>query len=78
LYIFHNNVNRKNNSKLFAYENLKEYEKQNLIQSFNLMINKLISHNNFSSMSDNLTRKHLLMNFKKLLLNSIRNKSISI
>lgn len=78
LYVFHNNVNKKNNKKLYAYENLKEYEKHNIIQIYNNMISKLINVNNFASMSDNLTRKTLLTNFKKFLLINIKNNNISI
>jgi hypothetical protein len=78
LYVFHNNVNKKNNTKLYAYENLKEYEKYNIIQVYNNMIAKLIHVNNFASMSDNLTRKTLLTNFKKFLIIHIKNNNISI
>ena len=78
LYVFHNNVNKKNNTKLYAYENLNEYEKYNIIQVYNNMISKLIHVNNFASMSDNLTRKNLLTNFKKFLLIHIKNNNISI
>jgi len=78
LYVFHNNVNKNNNTKLFAYENLKEYEKHNIIQVYNNMISKLIHVNNFASMSDNLTRKNLLLNFKKFLIPNIKNNNLSI
>jgi len=78
LYVFHNNVNKKNNTKLYAYENLKEYENCNIIQVYNNMISKLIHVNNFASMSDNLTRKNLLTSFKKFLLIHIKNNNISI
>jgi hypothetical protein len=78
LYVFHNNVNKKNNVKLYAYENLKEYEKYNIIQVYNNMISKLIHVNGFASMSDNLTRKNLLLNFRKFLIININNNNISL
>ena len=78
LYVFHNNVNKRNNTKLYAYQNLNEYDKYNIIQVYNNMISKLIHVNNFASMSDNLTRKHLLLNFKSFLLTNIRNNNLSI
>jgi len=78
LYVFHNHVNKKNNTKLYAYENLKEYDKHNIIQVYNHMISNLIHVNNFASMSDNLTRKNLLLNFKKFLLIQIKNNTLSL
>ena len=78
IYVFHNNVNKQNNTKLYAYENLKEYEKYNIIQVYNNMISKLIHVNNFASMSDNLTRKNLLLNFRKFLIANIRTNHLSL
>ena len=75
LYIFHNNVNKQTNTKLFAYERLKEYEKYNLIQSYNQMVSRLIN-NNFAEMSNNMSKKILINNFKKYLIEQVQNKSL--
>jgi hypothetical protein len=75
MYIFHNNVNKKNNTKLFAYEQLKEYESHNLIQCYNQMISKL-NNNNFSEMANNMSKKILISNFKKFLIEQIQNKNL--
>jgi hypothetical protein len=75
MYIFHNNVNKKNNTKLFAYENLKEYESHNLIQCYNQMISKL-TNKNFSEMANNMSKKILISNFKKFLIEQIQNNNL--
>ena len=75
MYIFHNNVNKKNNAKLFPYEQLKEYENYNLIQTYNQMVSKL-NNNNFSEMANNMSKKILISNFKKFLIEQIQNKNL--
>ena len=76
-YVFHNEVNKKTNKLIYVYSKLEDYNKGNVIQSFNNMVSKLTSNNNFTAMSENMHRKQLLISFKTFLINNIKKNFIS-
>ena len=71
LYVFHNSVNSRTQSKMFKYEDLEKYKTLHIISTFNNFSKVFNTNGNMKLITENFHRKQFLINFKKWLMQNI-------
>ena len=71
LYVFHNSVNARTQSKLFKYDELTKYKTMNIISAFNTFSRNFNTNGNMKLITENFHRKQFLINFRKWLMTNI-------
>jgi len=70
-YVFHNEVNKRKQKKLYKYEDLEVFKNYNLIQILNKFLNTFNTNGNMKLLTDNFHRSRHLYIFKKWILQNI-------
>jgi hypothetical protein len=71
-FFFHNAVNKRKQKPLFNYENLSQYENQNVISAFNGFIRVFNTKGNMRLLAESFQRQLTLNKFRKWFLNNIQ------
>lgn len=72
LYVFHNLVNQRKEKPQFKYENIKQYENNNIIVCFNNFSSSFNTKGNMKLISQSFHRNLLLKNLRNWLIANIK------
>jgi hypothetical protein len=73
LYVFHNQVNKRNNKPLYKYTDLEIYKTKTVINTFNRFLSNFSSHGNTRLLADNFHRKQLTSSLRRWIMQNIQN-----
>jgi hypothetical protein len=73
LFVFHNQVNRRNNKPLYNHTNLEIYKTKSVVNAFNRFSFNFSSHGNTRLLADNFHRKQLISSLRRWIMQNIQN-----
>jgi len=76
LYVFHNSVNKRKKMPAFKYENLNQYSKLKLIQTYNLFTQHFHTNGNMNLINESFHRRLMLISLRSWLMTNISHFNI--
>jgi hypothetical protein len=71
LFVFHNMVNKRKQTRAFRYENLKYYETRNVVETYNTFSKNFNTRGNMNLINESFRRNMMLTSLRNWIMTNI-------